>query len=473
MSFATPALDLKSHQLLARWTGLAYLCVGIALILVLAITGWGAYLDFYEVRITHLQGEVGRLRSHAVRTVSRIEERVRAFEGDLVKAIGEDDWLRSYWQLWVPSDKSRLYGAVVDAQGKIILHTWPQLEGKAVAHNWYVKPVPEAGDDVFLTNNPALTTQPSYDIRIPIQYNDREIGVYHSGLDPDWFDEILDAKIADTWRRWVFIFGGVAVVVSVAMLSLYQIFKRTMVLREAVEFSRVRQFVELGELAAGIAHEIRNPINAIRLNLHALQRLHNLGAPLDGDEAGTVIGEARREIERVEGLMRIMLGYARPERAHNEELDLRAELEATVGFLEPVMERDGVTLRLVVPPAPMWVFMDRNRLRQIMLNLLNNAKEAVGAGGHVDVILAQRREGIEISVADNGPGVAPGDRERIFDPFYSTKDLGTGLGLALVKRFVEEASGKVYCEENGERGARFRLVFPEGAREVVNLQNVL
>jgi signal transduction histidine kinase len=110
----------------------------------------------------------------------------------------------------------------------------------------------------------------------------------------------------------------------------------------------------------------------------------------------------------------------------------------------------------------LYVHLDRNRFRQIMLNLLTNAKEAVGTEGQIEVTLARHgRDQVEIVVADDGPGVAPVDRDRIFDPFYSTKELGTGLGLAMVKRFVDEAGGSVACEANESNGARFRISFPE------------
>jgi signal transduction histidine kinase len=253
-------------------------------------------------------------------------------------------------------------------------------------------------------------------------------------------------------------------------VSLYQIMRRSMLLREQVEMARVRQFAELGELAAGIAHEIRNPINAIRLNLHALQRLQRQISEQPAAESVQVIVEANREIERVEGLMKIMLGYARPEKAINEDLDLRAELEATLNFLKPVMDRDHVCIESQLAPGPLCVHIDRNRFRQVIMNLLNNAREAVGTGGRVVVQAGRQRDGIEIVVADNGPGVPVAERERIFDPFYSTKELGTGLGLALVKRFVEEAGGSILCENNnGGGGARFHLLFSASGAEPAEL----
>jgi signal transduction histidine kinase len=474
--------DAKSSELIARWNIAAYLCVSAALLLVLAITAWGAYVDFSEVRLTLLQGELNRVRSHAVRTVARIQDRLGTPGATLNSAVAEDDWLRKYWDTVLPTDDSRPYAALVDRGGKILVHSMRKLEGGQLGQSWYDRVVLEIDDgdpeseDIVETRYPGLTGgRRVYDVRVPIIQHGAEIGDYHSALDYDWFKQQLVEKSQGTWTRWTAIFVVLLLIIGVAGVSLYNIVRRTILLRETIELARVKQFAELGELAAGIAHEIRNPINAIRLNLHALQRLQRHAAGPDnangqggqnGDDSVTVIAEANREIERVEGLMRIMLGYARPEKPIDEHIDLRSELDAAASFVRPVLERDRVCLKVHLPSTPLYVHLDRNRFRQIMLNLLTNAKEAVGSDGEIEVSLGHRgRDQVEIVVADNGPGVPPGDRDRIFDPFYSTKELGTGLGLALVKRFVDEAHGEIVCEANESSGARFRLSFPEVAAE--------
>jgi len=306
----------------------------------------------------------------------------------------------------------------------------------------------------------------AFDVRVPIIQHGAEVGDYHNGLDYKWFQRVLAEKNAATRTRWGGIFAVLLLVIGATGVSLYKIVRRTMLLHEAIEWSRVKQFAEVGELAAGIAHEIRNPINAIRLNLFALQRLQQFTPTHNGDESADVIAEATREIERVEGLMRIMLGYARPAKPNEEDIDIRAELEAMLSFIKPVIDRDKMCIRCRLSPTPLYVHLDRSRFRQIMLNLLNNAKEAIGPEGEIDVSLSRRgRETVEITVDDKGRAMWPADLDRIFDPLYSSKELGAGLGLALVKRFVEEAGGGVTCEANGSDGARFRITFPEALAE--------
>jgi signal transduction histidine kinase len=239
-------------------------------------------------------------------------------------------------------------------------------------------------------------------------------------------------------------------------------------LGQSVRLAQARRFAELGQLIGGIAHEIRNPLNAMRLNLHMLERYqtrdgHPTGPVEHSDELGSfdIIQETDREIQRVEELMKILLGYARPEQAHNEYISIATELDSTLRFLRPEMEGQDIRLRKHMPSEAVCVFMDRNRLRQIMLNLLNNAREAAGPGGEIDVSVECEAGLVRIEVSDNGPGVPPEDRERMFEPFFSTKELGTGLGLPLVKRFTEEAGGRVQYLERNAGGACFRLTLVE------------
>jgi two-component system nitrogen regulation sensor histidine kinase NtrY len=131
------------------------------------------------------------------------------------------------------------------------------------------------------------------------------------------------------------------------------------------------------------------------------------------------------------------------------------------------MARDRIAVAMRLPAKPIFVRIDRHRFRQIAINLLNNAREAAGPGGQIDVEVLRRRDRVEIVVADNGRGLPAAERQRIFDPFYSTKDLGAGLGLSLVKRFVEEAGGTVVCEDNQPSGACFRIDFAEVVHEGV------
>jgi signal transduction histidine kinase len=221
----------------------------------------------------------------------------------------------------------------------------------------------------------------------------------------------------------------------------------------------VRRLADLGQLAGGIAHEVRNPLNAIRLNLHVIERLLEGQGTVD-DRTRTIINESVREMERVDGLLRMLLNYARPDTPRSERVDLGEELPAVADFIRPIIERDGVRLEVDAGANPTAVAVDRSRFRQIVINLLKNAAEAAGPDGRVAVTLRPVDGHAELTIRDSGPGVDPRLKERIFEPFFTTKDVGTGLGLSLAKRYVEEAGGEINVRNAAPHGAEFVVRLP-------------
>lgn len=460
----------RDHEFRGRrqpWMLAAYASFAVALFAVLAIAGWGASVDFEEARISLLQEKVSGLRTHAVRSVLRISELLNS-EGEMGSLESQEvsRWLHNQWEGSIKGNPARLYAAVLSADGRVLWHYHRTLEGKKIEGNLIGKPVPQAGDNVMETSDPRLTGgEPALDISIPIEHGDKTIGTYHSGFNTKWFEQELAEKRRATTTRWSLAFLVITIVVFLAGYSLFQIAKRLVSLQGAVESGHVRRLADLGQLAGGIAHEIRNPLNAIRLNLHVIQKLSEARRDGDHEDVG-VIEETVREIERVDGLLKTMLDYARPEQARREVIDVAAELQSVVKFLTPVLDRDQIEMRLDVAPGAIRTKMDRGRFRQVALNLLKNAMEAVGRGGAIVVKLRCDEETISFSVSDNGIGLPAESADRIFDPFFSTKELGTGLGLTLVKRYVEEAGGTITAEAGAPRGAVFAVTLPitDGAR---------
>lgn len=453
---------------LSRWVAAAYLFVGLSLLGVLGMALWGMYHDFNLVSLTFSQSEVNRLRTHAVRTVAGIiASELKPTEGQNIDYLANSVYLRSHWGRTIPKDDSHLYACVVDMNGKVIAHSNPAREGRQLQPVWYERTVETLGEDIVETKAEALTDQWAYDVRAPIFLDNKEIGSYHSGLNKAWLEAELQDLRSQTRQVWTLILCAMVVLVLLAAFVLFQITRRATVLGQAVKVSRLRRFAEIGQLMAGIVHEIRNPLNAMRLNLHVLGQQQERQARESDDShhddtvnTTDIIRETNREIERVEALMRILLGYARPDQPNNETLDMRSEVQATLTFLAPVLEKAEVMVRLIPSDKPLLIYMDRDRLRQVILNLVSNAKDATGPGGHIQVSMTGAGEHTLLTVSDDGPGVPASERERIFEPFYSTKDLGTGLGLALVRRFIEEVGGAVTCERNEPRGAKFILRFP-------------
>jgi signal transduction histidine kinase len=454
---------------LSRWIVAAYVSIGAAIVLVLGIAAWGVFHDLELVRTTLLQSETNRLRTHGLRTIALIQDELvhASAPSDLSALRGSKliEKLRQHWATAIFKDDSRDYTAIVDKLGVIAIHTHPQEEGKSLGRAWYDRKLEDIGDGIVETSNAALTANNHcIDVRLPIFFNGEEIGSYHTGLSQKWLGQLLAQKQKNTWRLWSAILTSIVLTELLAGAALFYISGRMTMLKDAVKLSRARRFAELGQLMAGIAHEIRNPLNAMRLNLHVLSRqpwesaceLPSESDPFPSDP-GFIIHETTREIERIEGLLRILLGYARPDQPYEECLDARREIQVTVGFLKSTLERAEIAIHMHFPIEPAIVCIDRDRLRQIVLNLINNAVEATGDGGTIHVSVSVDEDIVEIAVADDGPGVPLAEREQIFEPFYSTKELGTGLGLALVRRFAEEAGGVITCERNEPAGACFKL----------------
>jgi signal transduction histidine kinase len=179
-----------------------------------------------------------------------------------------------------------------------------------------------------------------------------------------------------------------------------------------------------------------------------------------------MLGESVREIERVDELIHLLLGYARPEPVKLENVNVRQELSAVMQFLKPSLQGSGIDHELQIPEEPLFVLAGRGHVRQVLLNLLANARDAVGQNrGTIWVRLTEQAGLVELSITDNGTGIKPMNREKIFQPFFTTKEDGAGMGLAVVRSLVEAAGGTIGYEDVAEGGSCFRVRWPQAKRE--------
>lgn len=230
---------------------------------------------------------------------------------------------------------------------------------------------------------------------------------------------------------------------------------------EAV-IARQERLVSLGTLAAGVAHEIRNPLTAIKFRLFSLKQ--SLPGDLSDQEDVTVIQD---EIQRLERIVKEFLQFARPADPVFARV-MVAELLASVSdLLRAELERRGLRLELV-PAEPLNLRADRRQLQQVLINLVLNAAEASERGGSVllaarpaEAVLAGRMQPVSLlEVSDSGRGVPGGMEQQIFDPFFSTKEGGTGLGLPIAARIVEKHGGQLQFSARLPRGTTFSVVLP-------------
>ncbi|MFG1424831.1 sensor histidine kinase [Roseixanthobacter glucoisosaccharinicivorans] len=216
------------------------------------------------------------------------------------------------------------------------------------------------------------------------------------------------------------------------------------------------QLATLGEAAAVIAHEIRNPLGIIKTSTELVRRKTQM-APGEDRLMMFVLDE----VNRIERLVRELLDYARPTQCQHVPVELVSDVVRPVlGFAAPELERRQVTLAVRLPDIPVPVMGDADRLHQALLNLLLNAVEAAPQGGHIIARVALESDGVRIEIEDNGPGVAPEMRDRVFEPFVTSKVNGTGLGLAKVQATVQAHAGTVEYRDAPSGGTIFTIHLP-------------
>jgi two-component system, NtrC family, sensor kinase len=225
--------------------------------------------------------------------------------------------------------------------------------------------------------------------------------------------------------------------------------------RELVQAERL---ATVGRLAAQITHEIRNPISALGLNVELLEE--EVALQPAADEARQLLGAIKGEVERLSQLSNRYLGLARRPRPDPQTGDVGDLVADVLHFVRPELERAGVRVTVERAPNAPDVRFDEAQIRQALLNLIRNAREAMPEGGELTLGVSPGPEGgVEIRVDDTGEGIPEEARGSLFDPFFTTKKQGTGLGLAITREIIEAHGGSIACEGLG-RGTRFLIRLP-------------
>ncbi len=229
--------------------------------------------------------------------------------------------------------------------------------------------------------------------------------------------------------------------------------------RQRSELRRAERLAAVGRISAQITHEIRNPLNAIGLNAELLAE--ELAQVKDAPaEAVQLVAAISREVDRLNGVTEEYLRFARLPRPTLGRQDLNEVVGSLLDFLAPELQAAGVEVVRALGPDPLAIRADEGQLRAVFLNLLRNSREAMPTGGRITVRTRRDGEAVEAEVADTGGGIPPEDLTRIFEPFYSTKERGTGLGLAFTLQVVKEHGGTIRCESAAGRGTTFTLRLP-------------
>lgn len=269
------------------------------------------------------------------------------------------------------------------------------------------------------------------------------------------FLTVRDDRVRDAFsKEEVQLLAGLAtqIAITVENSQLYQ------------QMKEKDRLAALGEMAAGLAHEIRNPLGSIKASAQYLAETSE--HPEDRSEFLEIIVD---EVDRLNRVVSSFLDYARPGHTDPEPICVNSAVELTLQFLKPECDSANVALHVMMDPELPRARIDIERLRQVLINLVQNAVQAMTSGGDLYVetrvqdrfrIGADARRWIQISVRDTGPGIAPGLLPNLFVPFVTTKQQGTGLGLAISQRIVSEAGGRIDVRSREGHGTTFIVMLP-------------
>jgi signal transduction histidine kinase len=221
------------------------------------------------------------------------------------------------------------------------------------------------------------------------------------------------------------------------------------------QMSRAEHLATLGELATGLAHEIRNPLAGIHGVIEIIGRDLPATSP-----ARTVVKDVRQEIARINQIVTDLLQTARPHPPRVRKSDLNTTVEHAVMLGRQQALAKSVEITFQKDPALPEVEHDSDQIHQVLLNLLLNALQAINLNGKVTVTIKSQGSTAVVTVADNGRGIPPEDLPNIFRPFYTTKGEGTGLGLSLARRIVEDHHGHIDVTSTVGKGTTFAMVLP-------------
>jgi PAS domain S-box-containing protein len=214
----------------------------------------------------------------------------------------------------------------------------------------------------------------------------------------------------------------------------------------------------LGKLTSGVAHEIKNPLNAMVIHVALLRQKLETTAP----EAGGYLDVLDEQIRRLDRVIQGFLKFSRPEELHLDSVGLDEMLQEVLRLVSGNAENNGIRLVTDIPTDLPPVHGDRELLQQAFLNLMLNATEAMPGGGTLRVVGQRSTDGhVEIEVEDSGVGIPPDELPRIFDLYYTTKEAGSGIGLSLVYRIIQLHDGDVKVDSTPGKGTRFTIKLPE------------
>ena len=297
------------------------------------------------------------------------------------------------------------------------------------------------------------------DMAAPLYIDKKVVSIVRIGLDRGSMDKIIAEN-----RQNIFVF--MIFVVLIAILSMWLLYHdQNRHLAGIIEMERRLEKAErlssLGQLAAGVAHEIRNPLNAISMAAQRLKRDFVPAEQSKADEFQNLSGVIRDEIRRLNGIIEEFLSFSKSRRLQFSDFSVIEVLQKIVSLIREEASARGVAIETKWRQTPAIIPMDINKLQQSFLNLIKNALESMPAEGKITITVDKEgKDYIVVSISDTGCGMTAGEIEKIFSPEYTTKEKGVGLGVPLASEIIRGHGGEIRVISRKGEGTTFEVVLP-------------
>jgi signal transduction histidine kinase len=221
------------------------------------------------------------------------------------------------------------------------------------------------------------------------------------------------------------------------------------------ELKRAERLKAVGTLAAGMAHEIKNPLTSIKTFTEYLPAKHNDPGFIEKFHKIVI-----PEVNKINDIVQQLLDFSKPKALKLEEADIRQVIDQTLSFLNNDLIKYNISVTKQYDPDLVTLEIDRSQIQQVFLNLFLNAIEAMKQGGKLTITTSSFPNQAEVIITDTGKGIPKADLEHIFDPFYTTKETGTGLGMSIVYGIIKEHKGEITVESEKNTGTKVKIRLP-------------
>jgi signal transduction histidine kinase len=349
-----------------------------------------------------------------------------------------------------------LYISVQDAFFNTLAHTDPTFIGRREEDPFLKNSLQR--NQVLSRHYQSIQGEEIFEVVKSFSLKEKTMGLIRIGYSPKEIQPVL-SQIKKYVALSVFIF----LILGISAITLIWV-NQNRHLRKMKELEDRIQLAErlssLGHLAAGVAHEIRNPLNAMGMGLQRLKREFLPPDETKKEEYISFVELILKEIRRVNEIIEQFLTLSRPFQLNLRESSLQDLLKNLVTFFQEEVSSLGITLQTEIPSELPLIKMDPERLTQALINIMKNGMQAMGQGGSLRIETKSLKEGVEVIISDSGSGIPPEQMEKIFNYYYTTKEKGVGLGLPIAHRIIEAHGGQLKIESRVGSGTKVIVTLP-------------